>query len=92
MKVIPQERLRIAWVVASLFAISLYISMGINHWVFIATFFFTVWYIIIIVKWLHCPYCNQMESLINLTYAINHQYYCRHCGQKIIIEKKRRKP
>ena len=54
--------------------------------VFIATIFFTVWYVAIIFKWLHCPHCRHMESLIDLTYAMKHPYYCRNCGQKIVIE------
>lgn len=90
MKTISKKSLYLAWTIASLFAISIILSLTISHWIFMATLCFAVWYVAIIFRLLHCPYCNKMESLINLTFAINHQYYCRNCGQKIIIEKERK--
>ena len=47
-------------------------------------------YIVISFRHLHCPNCNKAESLINLTYAVNHRYYCRFCGEKITIGKEKR--
>lgn len=89
MKSLTRSRLYFAWTIAGLCAISIIPALAVSGWFFIATFFFAFWYVWIIFRLLHCPHCNKMESLINLTYAIDHEYYCRFCGQKIMIEKEK---
>ena len=81
-----RKKLYFAWFIACLDAGSVFLALIFSFWFFIATVFFTVWYVAIIFKWLHCPHCRRMESLIDLTYAMKHPYYCRNCGQKIVIE------
>lgn len=87
MKRLSVKNLYFAWAIACLFAVSVIVALAASNWFFIATFIFSVWYVVIIFKMLHCPHCGKMESLINLTYAMNHRYYCRNCGQQIILEK-----
>lgn len=89
MKSLSIKKLYLAWLIACLFAISITLALTISHWIFIATIFFAIGYIVIVIKVLRCPNCNKMESLINLSYAINHQYYCRNCGQEIIIRRRK---
>lgn len=87
MKKISTKTLYVAWAVSCLFALFLFMALLLSHWFFIVAFFFLVWFIVMILKSLQCPHCGKMETLINLTYSINHQYFCRHCGQQIKIKK-----
>ena len=81
------KKLYFAWVIACLFTIFLILSFAISLWFLIISIIFMIMYIVISFKYLNCPNCNKSESLINLTYAVNHRYYCRYCGEKITIGK-----
>lgn len=37
-------------------------------------------------KYLRCPACGGFENLERLSYAENHVYHCRHCGEIIKID------
>ena len=76
-----------AWIIICLFALSLFISFLFNYWFLLATILFLISFVIIIYKRLRCTHCNKMESLVNLTYAINHDFYCTKCGQRFEIIK-----
>ena len=84
---LTRKNLYFVWMVACLVVVSMMVAMTINLWLLIVTFFFLIWYAVISKRMLHCPNCKHMENLMNLTYAINHTYYCRNCGQKITIQK-----
>ena len=84
------KKLYFAWVIACLFTIFLILSFAISLWFLIISIIFMIMYIVISFKYLNCPNCNKAESLINLTYAVNHRYYCRFCGEKITIGKEKK--
>ena len=42
-------------------------------------------YIILDRHRLRCPNCGGFENLDRLSYAKNHVYHCRHCGERINI-------
>ena len=90
MRCIAIKKLYFAWVIACLFTIFLILSFAISLWFLIISIIFIIMYIVISFRHLHCPNCNKAESLINLTYAVNHRYYCRFCGEKITIGKEKR--
>ncbi len=37
-------------------------------------------------RYLRCPHCGAGETLDRLSYALVHEYHCRHCGERITLE------
>lgn len=90
MRCIAIKKLYFAWVIACLFTIFLILSFAISLWFLIISTILIIMYIVFNFKYLLCPNCKNWESLINLTYAVNHRYYCRFCGEKITIGKEKK--
>lgn len=59
---------------------------GFFKWpLFILTGLLTFSYILFDRQRLRCPNCGGFENLDRLSYAKNHVYHCRHCGERINI-------
>ncbi len=84
---LTKRNLYFANAIVYLIAVSMVLTLLISLWFLIAVFFFVAWFIILCIRLLHCPKCCAYENLYRLTYAINHSFYCRNCGTKIVIRK-----
>ncbi len=73
--------------IVCLIGVSMFLALLISLWFLIAVFFFVVWFMILNARLLHCPKCHAGENLNRLMYAVNHPFYCRNCGARIVIEK-----
>ena len=59
---------------------------GFIKWpLFVLAGILTVSYILFDRQRLRCPNCGGFENLDRLSYANNHIYHCRHCGERINI-------
>ena len=84
---LTKRNLYFAKAIVFLAVISLFLAPLVSFWFLLAVFFFVLWFIILSFRLLHCPICHAAENLNNLTYAIDHPFYCRNCGARIVIEK-----
>lgn len=61
--------------------------VGITKWpFFIVSATLLSSYIVLGKKKLRCQNCGGFENLGRLSSAKNHNYYCRHCGEKIEVK------
>lgn len=86
MKVLPRKRLFTAWVVSGSYSLCLMLALLVSHYFFIPFALLLALYFALCRKTLRCPSCGTVHSLINLTYAMNHPFFCYHCGERIVIE------
>lgn len=88
MRELTTKTLLIAWIIGFLFTTMFMLSILVNYWFSIAALFLLICHVVMLLKVLRCPNCNKMQNVLDLTYAINHEYHCRFCGSQIIIQRR----
>lgn len=83
---IKKKYVFLLWIVGVAFILFLNLGILINKFFLVLSLATVVLYTFISINTLKCPYCGGKENLERITFAINHLYYCRHCGKNIEVK------
>lgn len=79
--------IRVLWVVVIIIIISIVMGAIISKLFFILASLAFAFYWVYSSKRLVCKKCGHRDNLEQFTRAINHDVYCRFCGNRIIVLK-----